>query len=320
MSRALLALAFALTITPAAAQGPAKPNAAMLVSVSELAAQLKNPDIVVLHVADRAAAYEEGHIPGARFLRYADFAIEGADGVGSELPAPADIKRVLEAVGVSDNSRVVLYAANAVYAARAFFTLDAYGHTRVAVLDGGLNAWRNAKQALETGSGTAAKAGSFTPRLNAQRVATAAQIQQQMPAKGISLVDVRPDPEFTGSDGGMGGRHAAGHIDGAQQLHLELARQRRRHLPPARSVEGAARRRRRPTRPAGCRLLHGRHARLGRLFHVAISRLRRPPLRRLDHGLVQKKLPVKAGKIGFDFSQFPVSSGQFRGHLGCSDR
>ena len=62
------------------------------------------------------------------------------------------------------------------------------------------------------------KAGSFTPRLNAQRVATAAQIQQQMPAKGISLVDVRPDPEFTGSDGGMGGRHAAGHIDGAQQL------------------------------------------------------------------------------------------------------
>ena len=218
MPRALLLFALTLTITPAAAQGPAKPNAAMLVSVSELAAQLKNPDLVILHVADRPAAYEDGHIPGARFLRYGDFAIEGADGVGSELPAPADIKRVLEAVGVADNSRVVLYAANAVYAARAFFTLDAFGHTRVAILDGGLNAWRAAKQPLETGAGTAAKAGSFTPRLNAQRVATAAQIQQQMPPKGISLVDVRPDPEFTGSDGGMGGRHAAGHIDGAQQL------------------------------------------------------------------------------------------------------
>src|SRR5918996_299262 len=34
----------------------------------------------------------------------------------------------------------------------------------------------------------------------------------------IALVDVRPDEEFTGSDGGMAGAHAAGHIDGARQL------------------------------------------------------------------------------------------------------
>jgi thiosulfate/3-mercaptopyruvate sulfurtransferase len=218
MPRAPIALVLCLTVSPAAfAQAPAKPNAAMLISVADLAAQLKAPELVILHVADRPAPFEEGHIPGARFLRYGDFAVEGADAAGSELPAPADIERVLEAVGVSDNSRVVVYAANAVYAARAFFTLDAYGHGRVAILDGGLNAWRAAKHPLDTGA-AAAPTGSFTPRLNAQRVATAAQIQQQMPAKGISLVDVRPDPEFTGSDGGMGGRHAAGHIDGAQQL------------------------------------------------------------------------------------------------------
>ncbi len=296
MTRALLALALALTISPAAAQGPAKPNAAMLVSVSELAAQLKNPDIVVLHVADRAAAYEEGHIPGARFLRYADFAIEGADGVGSELPAPADIKRVLEAVGVSDNSRVVLYAANAVYAARAFFTLDAYGHTRVAILDGGLTAWRAAKQPLETGAGTAAKAGSFTPRLNAQRVATAAQIQQQMPAKGISLVDVRPDPEFTGSDGGMGGRHAAGHIDGAQQLTWNsLVSADGTFLPPDQlkaRLEGAGVL---PGRPVVAYCMVGMRASV--VYFT--SRYLGYDARLYDGSIMDwsnKKLPVKAGK------------------------
>jgi thiosulfate/3-mercaptopyruvate sulfurtransferase len=39
-----------------------------------------------------------------------------------------------------------------------------------------------------------------------------------LPGKAISLLDVRPDPEFLGTDGGMGGMHAAGHIQGARQL------------------------------------------------------------------------------------------------------
>jgi thiosulfate/3-mercaptopyruvate sulfurtransferase len=217
--RAPLALALTVTLAPAVSGQPGvKPTAAMLVRVADLAAHLADPDLVVLHVADQASRFEEAHIPGARFLRYGDFAVDGAGHLQSELPAAADIERVLEAAGVSDRSRVVVYAANPVYAARAFFTLDAFGHARVAVLDGGLNAWRAAGQPVESGAATAPRAGSFTPRLNAERVATAAFIQQQMPAKGIALVDVRPDPEFTGSDGGMGGVHAAGHIDGARQL------------------------------------------------------------------------------------------------------
>lgn len=53
--------------------------------------------------------------------------------------------------------------------------------------------------------------------MNTARLASAQSIQQQVAAKGIALVDVRPDPEFLGTDGGIGG-HAAGHIAGAKQL------------------------------------------------------------------------------------------------------
>ena len=212
-----VALIFAV---PIIAQTPVT-GAGMLVSATELAAVLKDPSVVVLHVADRAAVFEEGHIPGARFLRYPDFAIEGDDGVGSELP-PADVvKRVFEAVGVSDDTRVILYAQGPVAPARAFFTLDAFGHRRVALLDGGLRAWRDAKQPIETGpaqQAAATRKGQFTPRLNAERVASAALIQKNVPGKDIALVDVRPDPEFFGTDGGMNGMHAPGHIAGARQL------------------------------------------------------------------------------------------------------
>ena len=217
MARLLTTLAaFVLASLPLSAQSSA--SSGLLISTAELAAAAKDPSLVLLHVADRASAFEEAHIPGARFLRYGDFAVEGDQNVGSELPPVADAKRIFEAVGVSNNSRVVLYAMGPVMAARAFFTLDALGHKNVALLDGGLRAWREEKRPTETGAAKPVPPGQFTPALNAARVATAEQIQKQMASNAIALVDVRPDPEFLGTDGGMGGMHAPGHIAGAKQL------------------------------------------------------------------------------------------------------
>lgn len=217
MRRLTFACAVWLAAAPALAQPPA-PAGPLLVSAADLAARLGTPSLVILHVADRAATFDEGHIPGARLLRYADFAVDGGAGLGSELPAADVVKRVFEAVGVSDDSRVVIYAQSPVTAARAFFTLDAFGHRNVALLDGGLRAWRDGHFPIQTGESPKAASGHFTPRLNPQRLADAGFIQQQIAAGGISLIDVRPDPEFFGTDGGMGGRHAAGHIAGARQL------------------------------------------------------------------------------------------------------
>jgi thiosulfate/3-mercaptopyruvate sulfurtransferase len=203
---------------PGAAQGPSASSHRLLATTAELATALKDPEVVILHIADRAAAFEEGHIPGARFVRYADFAVNGERELGSELPAVAEIQRVFEAVGVSNTSRVVLYGASPVAAARAFFTLDAAGHPRVALLDGGLRAWRAEGRPVETGAAKPVTRGHFTAVLNPARVASAQLIQQEMSRGGIALVDVRPDAEFLGTDGGMAGHHAAGHIAGASQL------------------------------------------------------------------------------------------------------
>jgi thiosulfate/3-mercaptopyruvate sulfurtransferase len=232
MSRLLTTLAaFTLALSVQLSAQSSAPGG-LLISATELAAAAKDPSLVILHVADRAAVFEEGHIPGARFLRYADFAIDGDQSLGSELPPIADAKRVFEAVGVSNNSRVVVYATGPVIAARAFFTLDALGHKNVTVLDGGLRVWRDEKRPIETGPAKPPAPGQFTLTVNTERLATADQIQQQMPKASIALVDVRPDPEFLGTDGGMGGMHAAGHIAGAKQLTWnELVGADGRYLP-----------------------------------------------------------------------------------------
>lgn len=207
-------LSIALTL-PALAQSP---QSELLISTADLAKSLKNPDVVVLHVTDRESTYADGHIPGARFLRYGDFAVEGERELGSELPPADQLKRVFEAAGVSDASRVVIYGNNTVAAARAFFTLDAAGHRRVALLDGGLNAWKAEQRVVQTGPDKATSRGTFTPKMNASRIADADFIQKQVGSGSIALVDVRPDPEYLGTDGGMGGMHAVGHIEGARQL------------------------------------------------------------------------------------------------------
>ncbi|MBI1876508.1 MAG: sulfurtransferase [Acidobacteria bacterium] len=215
MFRILLALSLGLAVQ---AQTSQSPPSGLLVSTDQLAARMQDPALVLLHVGDRESTFSEGHISGARFLPYGAFAVNGDGDIGSELPPIDELKRVFESVGVSDTSRIVLYGSSPVAAARAFFTLDAIGHPRVALLDGGLTAWRAEGRAIEKGEPAGAETGRFNPRLNAERIADAAFIQQRLATNGLALLDIRPDPEYLGTDSGMGGRHAVGHIAGAQQL------------------------------------------------------------------------------------------------------
>ena len=90
MRRFLTCAAVAVTASlTSASQSPTAASPGLLVTTAELAASLKDPSLVILHVADRASVYEEAHIPGARMLRYGDFAIDGPDSLGSELPPAA---------------------------------------------------------------------------------------------------------------------------------------------------------------------------------------------------------------------------------------
>ena len=80
----------------------------LLVTTEELEDRLGDPRTVILHVGRDRASYDAGHIPGARFLPLSSLVTE-RDGVPNELPPAAQLEAAFEAVGVSDNSRVVLY-------------------------------------------------------------------------------------------------------------------------------------------------------------------------------------------------------------------
>ena len=191
-------------------------SSGLLVSPSELAAILKDPAVVVVAVGTNPADFELGHVPGARFVLYDDIAI-AADGLQSELPPIDQLRRVLANAGIGDRSKVIIYGST-IGATRMFFTLDYFGHPNARVLNGGLNAWQESGGTIETGPARSVAVASLTPRPQPDRVVSADWIKERLSSPKMTLLDARPDPEFTGSDGGMNGMHVKGHLPDAQQL------------------------------------------------------------------------------------------------------
>ena len=205
MSTILTALAVLSAITPG-----------LLVSPAELAAALKDPATVVIAVGSGDDEFIAGHVPGARFVRYSEIAVD-ANGLSSELPTVDELRAVLSAAGISDTSKVVIYGAP-IPATRLFFTLDYFGHPNVKVLNGGLNAWKGNGGTIEIGPPAKTAAASLTPKPQPDRVVSADWIKERLSSPKMTLLDARPDAEFTGADGGMNGAHVKGHLPDAQQL------------------------------------------------------------------------------------------------------
>lgn len=191
-------------------------SSGLLVSPSDLAAMLKDPAVVVVAAGTNPADFELGHVPGARFVLYGDYAID-ANGLSSELPPIDQLRRVLANAGISDRSKVIIYGPT-IAATRLFFTLDYFGHPDARVLNGGLNAWKESGGAIETGPARSVTAASLTPRPQPDRVVSAEWIKERLSSPKMTLLDARPDAEFTGADGGMNGAHVKGHLPDAQQL------------------------------------------------------------------------------------------------------
>ena len=222
LAGALALLALAASPAPVTAQRAAPPTLpSILVSASWLAEHLRDPGLVVLHVLQprQLAAFEAGHVPGARVLRYDRIAGE-VDGLAVELLGAERVRAAFAEAGVGDGSRVVLVG-EPMSAARAWLTLDWLGlGDRAAVLDGGMPAWRAGAHPLSRET-PAVQRATLTVRPQADRFVDAAWIRARLGDPAIALVDARPASEYTGSDGGHDGMHRAGHIPGARNLYWE---------------------------------------------------------------------------------------------------
>ena len=164
------------------------------------------------------SSWRAGHLAGSIYLhleRDLSGPKAGTDGVFKgrhPLPARAAFAATLGRCGIAPATQVVaLDAQGGIYAARLWWMLRWIGHAAVAVLDGGLAAWRAAGGALVTDAAPVDPAAPYPERPALARTIDAAALAAELGR--VRLIDARAGERFRGEVEPLDA--TAGHVPGA---------------------------------------------------------------------------------------------------------
>lgn len=193
------------------------PNGQLLVETQELARQLGNPGLRIVDLRSSGPqGYEEylfGHIPGAVYLNWRELDDVASNKKGLPMEQ-AKAEALFSNLGIDEKTRVVAYDdSGGLYAARLFFVLEFFGHTKVAILNGGFSKWMNEDRDLseEPPRITPKK---FVARPNHGLIATAEWVRKNHKDPGVCMLDARSPQEYQGKKTVRGVKRA-GRVPGA---------------------------------------------------------------------------------------------------------
>lgn len=193
-------------------------NPHLLIETDELARLLGDPGLRIVDlrrdVSQGAAAYAAGHIPGAVLLAVGELDDPKANAEGFPI-LPEKAAELFGRLGIDHETPVVAYDdVGGLLAARLFFVLEYYGHTRSRVLNGGLVKWQAEGRPL-TSEAANITPKRFEPHARRALIATAEEIEAVLGKEEISLIDARSPAEFKGEDVRA---ERGGHIPGAANV------------------------------------------------------------------------------------------------------
>jgi len=163
--------------------------------------------------------YEEAHIPGAAFLDQLNRLSDTTSGLGFTLPEARALQEALGAVGAGTDVPVVVYSSgHLMWATRAWWLLHYAGHDRVAVLNGGFRAWRDAGLPVSSDAHVHT-ALPFTAEPRAYRFVDRNDVLTAIGSTSVCTVNALSPDVYTGDAAMSYGRK--GHITGSVNVHYD---------------------------------------------------------------------------------------------------
>jgi len=202
-----------------------------LVTAEWLSEHINDPDLVVLdctvlvqpsadggfNIVGGRAHYEEGHIPTAGFADLMGDLSDGESPIQFAVPTPEQFATAMSALGISDDSRVVLYdASGSPWAARVWWMLRWIGFDQAALLDGGLAAWTAHGQSLST-EPVDRPAGTLTVALRPEMIVDKDEVLAAIGDDSVSIIDTLSEAQYRGE---MSMYARPGHIAGASNAPM----------------------------------------------------------------------------------------------------
>jgi thiosulfate/3-mercaptopyruvate sulfurtransferase len=201
-------------------------NGSALVSTEWVAQHLGEPGLRLLEVDVDTTAYEQGHLPGAVGLNWTT---QLGDRVRRDIPCPAAWERLMSECGVGPETRIVFYGDNNNwFAAYAYWLATLYGHSNLALMNGGRKKWELEGRPMTTEPARVSPTNYRTGDLDLTYRAYLNDVLTYVgEGNGKVLVDVRSPAEFNGeliAPPGLGETaQRAGHVPGAANIPWALA-------------------------------------------------------------------------------------------------
>ncbi|RIA09666.1 thiosulfate/3-mercaptopyruvate sulfurtransferase [Flavobacteriaceae bacterium MAR_2010_72] len=176
-----------------------------LVSVKWLEQHLNAANLVILDASipkvtgDDSNDQNKIQIPNARSFDLKNKFSDSSAPFPTTFPSLEQFQREAQKLGINKDSAIVIYDDKGIYSSpRAWWLFRAFGHSNVAVLDGGLPAWNAAQYKVELKQEIPTKTGDFIGKLQPHLMKFFDDVKKESVDAKHLIIDARSRGRFIG--------------------------------------------------------------------------------------------------------------------------
>lgn len=203
-------------------------NLTPIVSVKWLFKNLKNPNLVILDASPREnksnliPEFKKFQIKGVRKFDMEKVFLDKENPIPNMIPDERIFESECRKLGINNDSLIVVYDNLGVYTGpRVWWMFKAMGHTQIAVLDGGLSAWKNDNLPTEPIQVNRTLPGNFKATYQPDLVIDANIMLENIDSKKFQVLDARSEERFCGLVPEPRENMSSGHIPHSINLPFE---------------------------------------------------------------------------------------------------
>ncbi|MDO9275357.1 MAG: sulfurtransferase [Lutibacter sp.] len=199
-----------------------------VVSATWLFENFENPNLVILNASPRenksnlVPEFTNIQIKGARKFDMEMVFLDKENPIPNMIPDEKIFEEGCRKLGINNNSLIVVYDNLGVYTSpRAWWMFKVMGHSEIAVLDGGLSAWKKEHLPTEPITENETDSGNFKTKYKADLVVDATALLENIDSKKMLVVDARSEERFKGIIPEPRENMSGGHIPHSVNLPFE---------------------------------------------------------------------------------------------------
>ncbi len=196
-----------------------------LITVEWLYKNRNHPDLIILDASpirnksNLIAEFQNIKIKGARFFDMETCFLNKESSISNMFPSEKTFAEECGKLGIHNKSIIVVYDNLGIYtSSRVWWMFRAMGHENIAVLDGGLSAWKKENHDCEPKSNEIVRSSDFIANYKSNLVVNSTDILENISTKNMTVIDARSAGRFYGRTPEPRKNMESGHMPNALNL------------------------------------------------------------------------------------------------------